>query len=265
MAHRIVRIPADPNTPIVAPQDVRISNAIPAKKQKNRSSSYWIPRHQMMEVLTECCVEQTTAAATAAQNSSENNTGLQIQPIEICEGKEVDSVRVADDNRITVSCSDGSSYTASLLVGADGINSRVRTCLANTNTTTTQPSLSWLQSNPKSFRVRRYRSPATGLKLKALQLRPNFVLHSNNVNDSPFQTESTTFYVFQNQWTGFRNRLALGLLPIRDPNMVRPANTITPPDHEIWSCTTGPEAKAWFTQAFPRQLRLGHGIAGAVG
>ena len=67
-----------------------------------------------------------------------------------------------------------------------------------------------------------------------------------------FQTESTTFYVFQNQWTGIRNRLALGLLPIKDPHMVRPANTITPPDHEIWSCTTGPEAKAWFTQAFPR-------------
>jgi kynurenine 3-monooxygenase len=51
---------------------------------------------------------------------------------------------------------------------------------------------------------------------------------------------------------GSRNRLSLGLLPMKDANMVRPANTNTPYDHEIWSLQTGSQAKVWFTQAFPR-------------
>lgn len=239
----IVIVPADPETPIPSPKVVSISGRI---KLTNRTS-YWIPRHQMVRALLECCNE--------LNERKDPSTGL----IEVLSGKHVDSILPdGDDYILAVHCKDGSVYTGALVVAADGIDSVVRNCLAaaadNNNNNSNVHKNSWLQSKAKSFRVKKYKSPSTGLKLKALQFPPNFVLPNSTtlLTPSQFQPESTTILAIRSVNKGSRNRISLGMLPMKDPHMVRPANTNTPFDHEIWSLHTGADAKAWFAKAFPR-------------
>jgi kynurenine 3-monooxygenase len=245
-------VPGDPTQ--VIPPLRPIPSAGGARQQtrsSNNSSSYWIPRHQMIEMLYECCQEHNLHKDTRSGT------------IDIYSGKHVDTLypSVTDQNLVSVQCRDGTVYTGSLIVAADGIASTVRSCLAGAMNS--KQNASWLQSNAASFRSRRYKSPATGLKLKALQISPTEFVISNATNTvvadginmtQPqfFRPQSTDFVSVRGVHTGFRNRLSLGLLPIKDPLMIRPANTITPYDHEIWSLQNGTAAKAWFTKCFPR-------------
>lgn len=223
-----VIVPADPEVPIPPPKPAAISGRVQLMNRTN----YWIPRHQMVAALLECCREQNDLADSA--------TGV----IDVCAGKQVDSVVPADDHSLVVHCRDGSSYPASLVVAADGIDSAVWSCLADASART------WLQSHFQRFRIRRYRSPSTGLKLKALQLPPHFALP--NTNGTTFQPDSTTILGIRGVNKGSRNTLSLGMLPMKDGHLIRPANTNTPYDHEIWSLQTGTQAKAWFAKNFPR-------------
>ena len=75
---------------------------------------------------------------------------------------------------------------------------------------------------------------------------------SSDADGSLVQTENEYTYAIRGIYTGFTNYLSLGLLPVKDPSMIRPANVITRPSHEIWKIDNGPEAKEWFTKAFPR-------------
>ena len=269
----MVTIPADPEKPIQLPKPIAMANAAGdiSKTSNNNNNdsnnnprtSYWIPRHAMVQVLTECCEEQQ-------KETLDENCGT----IDIYNGKKVDTLTTTVGNSedgkedlVVVHCKDGSTYQATLVVAADGIDSQVRQYLATTqahnDASSTQEGASWLHAhNPKQFQVRRYHSPSTGVKLKALQLPPNFVL--NNTDGSHIVSKSSTMYVFRSVHQGSRNRVALGCLPMRDDDSaaaaaagggtatVRPANTNTPFDHELWSLQTGAQAKAWFVRAFPR-------------
>jgi 2-polyprenyl-6-methoxyphenol hydroxylase-like FAD-dependent oxidoreductase len=208
-----VVVPADPSTAIPPVRQVKISSSVELKA----STNYWIPRHQMVGLLQECCA------------SANVNVNM---------GKNVVVLSSLEDGRYRVQCTDGSCYEASLVIAADGIDSCVRTCL---------------QEKDDSFRIKQYRSPSTGLKLKALQFPANFTL--TNTDGSIVTTNSTTVYGIRGINKGSRNRLQLGLLPVKDPtksNNVRPANTIAPHDHQIWQLKTGAACKEWFLRCFPR-------------
>ena len=139
----------------------------------------------------------------------------QEENIPILAGKHVDNIQVDKGGRLTVTCQDGSSYTASLVVGADGYKSQVRDILHSEGK-------GWLHKDPKRFKIIQKASPATGSKLKALQIPPNFTLV--NTDNSIIQSVSTTIYVLKGTFNGSRNRISLGMLPMKDANLVRPAN-----------------------------------------
>ena len=241
-----VVVPADPKVPINLPKATAITNS--ASSKPNNRTSYWIPRHTMVQVLTECCEE----LQQQRQMMDETNG-----KIEICYGKCVDTLTTTttadeQDQLVVVHCQDGSTFTADLVVAADGIDSQVRQCLASTKLDSSVPTdSSWLRRrNPSLFRVRHFNSPSSGIKLKAIQLPPNFTFTDSD--GSIIASQSSTSYVFRGVNQGSRNRVSLGCLPMRDASAVRPANTNTPFDHELWSLHTGPQAKAWFVQTFPR-------------
>lgn len=121
---------------------------------------------------------------------------------------------------------------------------KVRDCLADETKTT------WLQSKAKQFRVKKWISPASGLRMKVIQMPPGFSIP--DANGSTLVTENEYTYAIRGLFTGFTNYLSLGLLPVKDPSMIRPANVITRPSHDIWKIDNGPEAKEWFVKAFPR-------------
>jgi kynurenine 3-monooxygenase len=72
------------------------------------------------------------------------------------------------------------------------------------------------------------------------------------VNGTVTTVHSETLCAVRGVHTGTRQRVSLGMLPVKDPNMIRPVNVITRPNHEIWQMNTGADAKAWMTRAFPR-------------
>jgi len=87
--------------------------------------------------------------------------------------------------------------------------------------------------------------------MKVIQMPPGFSIP--DADGSSLKTENEYTYAIRGKHTGFTNYVSLGLLPVKDPSMIRPANVITRPNHEVWNkITDGPSAKEWFTDAFPR-------------
>jgi 2-polyprenyl-6-methoxyphenol hydroxylase-like FAD-dependent oxidoreductase len=86
--------------------------------------------------------------------------------------------------------------------------------------------------------------------MKVLQFPPGFSIPNNN--GTSLKTESETVYAIRSVNKGPHNYVSLGLLPVKDPKMVRPTNVITRPNHEIWKLKGGSEIKQWFTRSFPR-------------
>lgn len=86
--------------------------------------------------------------------------------------------------------------------------------------------------------------------MKVIQMPPGFSIP--DADGTSLVTENEYTYAIRGLFTGFKNYLSLGLLPVKDPSMIRPANVITRPNHDIWKIDNGPEAKEWFVKAFPR-------------
>lgn len=227
---RICYIPADPKTPIVPPKEI----GLPDK----RDLSYWIPRNAMVGLLEDCCRKQET------QRVETNDE--QVGSITLKLGTEFESISAYANDRLAVKCKDGSCYDADLVIGADGMDSQVRSCLADQR----KNGDSWLQSKASSFRVRKYRSPSTGLRLKSLQFEPNFQLV--NSTGEKFATQAESMYVFRGVNSGTTNYMSLGFLPSKDPSLPRPGNINTRPDHDIWKLDTGAHVKEYFAKNFPR-------------
>lgn len=121
---------------------------------------------------------------------------------------------------------------------------KVRDCLADDTKKT------WLQSRPNKFRVKKWVSPASGLRMKVIQMPPGFAIPDADGSAKPTENEYT--YAIRSIHKGFKNYVSLGLLPVKDPSMIRPANVITRSNHDVWKLNDGPSAKEWFTTAFPR-------------
>lgn len=226
---RICYVPADPSEPIPP-----VKSITEVKIRENRN--FWVPRHFMVQLLGECCREQEVDRLSRGDNQKGS--------IRLLYDKEVDSVEADSTDMLTVRCVDGSTYTASLLVGADGVDSQVRSALADSQKGT------WLQSKAKKFQVRKYRSPSTGLRMKSLQFPPNFRLA--NTTGETIATAPETMYVLRSVNKGRRNYFSLGLLPVKDSTLVRAANINTRWDHEVWGLETGQAVKEFFAKSFPR-------------
>lgn len=268
---KFIQVPADPLVPIPSDGKVgigRVDEAREAAKLDPKNNlaecSIWIPRHSMVGLLVEACQEQEE------QRLLKNDETLQdVRPIHLFFGKNFASVEPhqlaetwpAGCRPLVVKCTDGTTFEADLVVGADGIDSGVRNCLANTKSnpdsswslltsSSDDKKNTWLQSRAKDFRVKRFRSPSAGIKIKCLQIVPNFKLP--NVTGAPLiETNSETIYTIRSKNTG-QGRLSMGMLPVKDPNLVRPANACVRYNHPIWSITTGPAMKEYFELSFPR-------------
>ena len=232
------------------------------------TSAIWIPRHQMVQLLLETCADQHPDQPQRRRPpqheepedySNGKHDDDRCGSIQVYNDKQVVALRETtvsssnDDNDtmqwLQVQCHDGSTYNATLLLAADGIDSAVRTILANRTAAAQASSSSWLHSRPRAFTVRKYPSPASGIKLKCLQFPPNFTLR--DTDGSSIESVSTNAYVIRSINKG-RRRMSLGLLPVKDPNQIRPVNLNTRYNHKVWSITDGPTMKAFFQTSFPR-------------
>ena len=154
-----------------------------------------------------------------------------------------------EDSKVIVKAEDKSgkeiNLSADLVVGADGINSNVRNFL-NSNPNAFQ---SW-KYNSKTFKAKQKNSPASGLRLKALQLPPDFKIIDGD--GSLVDSEHDSSYAIRSLEKGPTSYLSLGLLPMSSSKNKRPANFITRPNHELWNIKNGKEMKEYCINAFPK-------------
>jgi kynurenine 3-monooxygenase len=225
-----VVVPADPSKPI--------PDKIPAASGE---ASYWIPRHMMVDLLETVIQEQEENRLT----SSKCIGSVQILPCKQClslTSLENGQIRVTVLDTVDPKVRFEQSFVADLVVGADGMNSAVRNFLSNPPP---EADDDWLTQTPSKFRTHTWKSAASGLRMKVLQFPPAFKIGSTT-------TDSETIYAIRSVNTKPLNYISLGLLPVKDPTMVRPTNVITRKNHELWKLKDGMETKQWFQKAFPR-------------
>jgi len=172
VATRVI-VPADPSQPIPPSSLMRR-----ATKGKHKRRCY-IQRQSLVRLLYECCIEQEQERLETINES----TGS----IQILHGKTVDFIASDGDDILKVNCADGCTYSASLVVGADGIDSSVRSSLSDKAQT------GWLHSNPGKFAVKRYKTPSTGMIVKTLQCAPGMTIP--NTTDSSIVMEAETHII----------------------------------------------------------------------
>eukprot|EP00978_Attheya_sp_CCMP212_P010478 scaffold25378_cov67-Attheya_sp.AAC.2 len=238
----IMIVPSDPSQVLPPFAAMGIGNAPkPGDKpvvQDDGKNSYWIPRHAMVQLLLE------EAQATPG--------------IEFCGGQACEAVLPSNkgnnnSNKMQVTTRDAVSgetkqFEADLVVGADGMNSKVREYLATDPNHMLQDEFQ--DYHPRKFRVKQWISPSSDLRIKVLQFPPQFEIP--NVNGTTHVTSSNSIYAIRSIYKAPKTYLSLGLLPMKDNTQVRPTNIVTRPDHVVWSLTDGPSIRTWFETAFPR-------------
>ena len=269
-----VRVPADPKDPVPEP---KVFTANPTNKKKAKDVSegdpgqigneiaeepgYWIQRHLFSNLLLEAVEEQEKERSSSKNESQQGSITCHFgtKCLNVFPTKDNSSVTVRTTSTNSAGDSEGSVATASLVVAGDGLNSKVRECLATDNNKS-ESYASFANLDPKyrskQFKVKKYRNPATNLRLKALKLPPNFPMN-DETNDAGTQTTTGEIsYSISGVATGPRDFLRLGCLPCKQLNtkqlQERPANAITRPDHVIWKITDGEEMRNWFQKNFPR-------------
>lgn len=126
-------------------------------------------------------------------------------------------------------------FKPTLLIGCDGIQSIVRSTL---NT--------WDHSG--KFEVQQLPSPSSGLQYKTLRLPPNFPLDA----EAKSHAVSTQSYSIRGKFRERRRAVSLGLLPIKDQDVPRPAMLINWADHQLWQLKTGEEVLNFLESTFPQ-------------
>jgi kynurenine 3-monooxygenase len=138
-ATELVSIPADP-------KEEPKTNTIPIF-MPSTARNFWLRRHEFIRLLLEAAMEEDN--------------------ITIINGASCRSVTAINDSDIEVCADQGGTsatqtYTTSLVIAADGMKSKVRESLAQSPS----PFPRWENNRPEGFKIKRWFSPASGLKFK---------------------------------------------------------------------------------------------------
>jgi len=204
--------------------------------------SYWIARHEMTVLLWDAVDEHNT--------STEHND--KIGKIEYEQGVSCVSVS-PNDNGVGLivvvknkSSGEEKKVEGKLVVGADGIRSKVRECLKERSNLFGK----W-NYNAKKFEIKKWISPATGLRLKAL-LVPADEYTIQDSDGKQATTKNNDFVIVRGKNNSPLTYLSFGCLPVADGVKIRPGNCVTTPKHVLWTLKNGGEVKNWFKDNYPR-------------
>lgn len=186
----------------------------------SRKTAYWLPRASFVDLLYREIQQYWQDAIQVLFQTQ----CTEIKP----DGKGLNILAQSQDRQQL-------TFTPTLIVGCDGLNSIVRQTLHQIEGT-------------NNFVMQQFPSPSAGLKYKVLTLPPRFPL-SQQEGDL---AESTMAYGIRSVFKGRKKAISLGLLPQKNPDLPRTANIITYPDHQIWQLNTPEALENFLKRAFPQ-------------
>jgi len=145
---KLVSIPADPKEILdTEPKTISVFRA--------SGSSFWIRRHEFSRLLLD---------AVQADPNITLKTACKCKSLAAAPGESIELTTEEGDGKSIVT----RTYKTNLVVGSDGINSVVRENLAKDNAFA-----GWKNARPKGFRIKKWMSPASGLKFKV----SHYIIH----------------------------------------------------------------------------------------
>jgi len=201
---------------------------------KKAVEKYWLPRSTMLSVLQEALL------ATNPNVKLLYGTSLTQLYFDAQEDNIVASL--ASRNNVDVEKKEEIITRLSgfsLVIGADGINSKVRQYLAEATP----------EGIDGKFEPRLLQSDSSGLKYKMLTPKLRFPLpdSSASVPERAYAIRGISPRLIFSPFA----RLSLGLLPVRGDSF-RTANIITKPGHPLFALKTGIEVEQYLQQTFPQ-------------
>ena len=168
----IIIVPADPNEEVPLPKQSSqastesndelddTSDAFKSATSGEKAAGtvgYWVPRHTMVELMAECIEEHNSRPGVCKIDFQMGQECLDVIPTKKT-GRNYVCVT-------TKNSKDGSIklHQATLVVGADGMKSRVRQCLATAPTNRWD---SYRGFKPEKFKLKQWTSPASHLRIK---------------------------------------------------------------------------------------------------
>ncbi|NJL62514.1 MAG: FAD-dependent monooxygenase [Methylacidiphilales bacterium] len=194
----------------------------------NRKAAYWIPRSAFVSLLDNEIQRNWQGKITVLFNAK----CIEIRQIANTSDEVENLEAIAQINTKEII-----KFSPQFLLGCDGIGSIVRSTLNE-----------WDASNSDQFAMKLFPSPSTGLRYKVLTLPPQFPLDNNGKEHSI----SEMAYAIRSQIKDPKQKISLGLLPVKDLNQPRTANIITQPGHGIWELKSSGEAYNFLETSFPQ-------------
>ncbi|MEW5315310.1 MAG: hypothetical protein WDW38_006750 [Sanguina aurantia] len=209
-------------------------SALPTKA---KFSTYWMPRNRGATATLIAGGASESGSSIRAVNGGGGYGGYQIQspgPVQV-------SVTIGDSGETR-------TWTPTLLVGADGMDSVVRRALREWDEA---------QSGPAAERFKMVEKPSAsaGLRYKVLILPPNPEVQKVGAAGGEAAREvisNPSFCAIAGTYKGSR-AVRMGLLPVKDITSTRTGNIITNPGHEVWDVEPTAEAMYKYLEgAFPQ-------------
>jgi len=202
----------------------RTKTTVPPILTPDRKISYWMVRQNLIRML-------------CSEIESRNDKGR----IRLLYGHSFDGFAQQDDGTTAALATDPSGHKVTfqpeLLLGCDGLNSKVRS------------SLGYLESSKsRMFEMVKHSSPSAELKFKVIQFPPSFGVKGS---DEPVNKHEIA-YAFLSKSKKLKKKMALFALPVANSEAPRTINIILHKDHEFWKISSSVKVRAHLRKTFPQ-------------
>jgi len=204
------------------PEGVETSFSIPFVLP-SKKTAYWITRAALLDMLYQ------RLKTVNSDNRIKILYGHKFSEIAVNDGEVTAKVTNPDGKDLR--------FTPWLILGCDGVNSKLRKSLA-----------ALAQPNSSDFDMVSSPSPSSDLMYKVIRLPRKMTVNGQ----AAAVKDHAKSYVFTSTFKSLHKRISLFSLPVMRPEDPRMANIILPQNHEFWKIQSSENLTSYLETAFPQ-------------